>query len=263
MLQQPSPAVHGSPGGLVGRLYAGQGYNERLTSSSPPRNTFFGPRVREEQYGGENAPSSVRGVSGLLRSRVNSAKERAFAQQQQQQQHQGQQQQYQEEGYSMIPRALEHASASRGPTSQRVDGINSPPRVALRRLSSDKVRPKASHKYGASASGSRESPGTGPTRDRKTVADHLPSVGGMALSHSLGALGCTGVSRATTPAAGDTQDDGAPYLKSEIISPNSLLKASRVSPRRSSLAVRSRRYDLLILLVLVLVLLFLLQLPRL
>lgn len=231
MPQHLSQAVHGSPGGLAGRLYAGQGYNERLTESSPPRNTPFGARVRE------NAPSPVGGVPALLGSRVNNTKETAFAQQQQEQ-HQGQQQQYQGEGSSSIPRVLEHASAFRGPTSQQVDDINSPPRVGLQRCS-----------YGASASSSRESAGTGPTRNRKAMVDHSRNVGGMTLSHSLGALGCAGVSRSTAPAAGDTRDDGAPYLRSEIISPNSLLKASRRSP----LAVRSRRYELHLLLVLLLV----------
>lgn len=241
MLQQLSPAVHGSPRGLVGRLYAGQGFSERLTESSPPRNTPFGARVRE------NAPSPVGGVPALLRSHVDDMKEMAFAKQRQEP-HQGQQHQYQGEGFSSIPRVLGYASASRGPTSQQVEDINSPPRVGLRRLS-----------HGTSNSRLRESAEAGPTRDRKATVDHSPSVGGMALSHSLGALGCTGVSRSTTPAAGNTRDAGAPYLRSEIISPNSLLKASRSSSRRSPLAVRSQRYELHLLPVLLLEL----QLPHL
>lgn len=203
-------AVGGSPEALIGRLYAGQGRQNRLTETSPPRNTPFGTGTRDDQDdGGDIALSSAAGVSGLLRSRATNSRD-SFAPQQQD---------------LLVPRLL-NASGSQGSTAQRGDGINSPPRIGLRRRSSGNsksVSPLATAGPAGGPTAPKGNPAGGALRGKQAAADQSAIGGGMSLSRSLGALGQAGAGRSTV-AIVNTRDDGAPYLRSEKMSPKSHLR---------------------------------------
>lgn len=228
LLRQPALGTCGSPDALVGRLYAGRGRQQRLAENSPPRNTSFGTSTVHNQRhdggaGNDNVASPVRGVSGLIRSRAAAAAATtlardAFAEQQQQDllvprlHHQG-------SGPSLARNSGAAPSSAGGPQQHqpRGDGINSPPRLGLRRRSS--------------GNGS-----TAPLRNGNgNTNSTVPSVGGgMTLSRSLGALGQAGAGRSTL-AIVNTRDDGAPYLRSEKMSPKSSARVGLgLSPKRSS-----------------------------
>lgn len=252
LLPQPALGTCGSPDALVGRLYAGRGRQQRLAESSPPRNTSFGTTTVHNQRHdggaeGDNGSSPVRGVSGLIRSRAAAAAATtlardAFAEQQQQdllvpRLH------HQASGPSLAGNNGAASSSAGGPQQHqpREDGINSPPRLGLRRRSSgngstsplkngnvNSTVPRGSSSVAAAA-------GYQPGSQRGPPSTHQQRVGGgMTLSRSLGALGQAGAGRSTL-AIVNTRDDGAPYLRSEKMSPKSSARVGLgLSPKRSS-----------------------------
>lgn len=256
--QQPTPVgAGGSPDALLGRLYAGRGRQQHLAENSPPRNTSFGTSTahnRHQQDGGggayESTASPVGGVSGLMRSRAGAASSLArdsLTEQQQQ--------------YVLVPRLYHRQpsgpslptgsgaapSSGSGPhQQQRVDGINSPPRIGVRRRSSGMRRSATESGVigpttGSKGSSSVAAAGYQPQKKQPGSSAHhqqqqqqQPSIGGgMMLSRSLGALGQAGAGRSTL-AIVNTRDDGAPYLRSEKMSPKSSTRAPTcVTSKRS------------------------------
>lgn len=265
LLKQPALGTRGSPDALVGRLYAGRGRQQRLAENSPPRNTSFGTSTAHNQHhpydGGDHGTSPVGGVPGLIRSRAAAAKaatslvmdNSAEWQQQQQQQDLLVPRLHQQHSASSLlansgggGTAAADAGGGGGPQQQRGDGINSPPRIGLRRRSSGNSSTRSVRAPGTSSRGSRDSKSgvsaeAGYQPRRKEAASSAyqhkqqPSVGGgMTLSRSLGALGQAGAGRSTL-AIVNTRDDGAPYLRSEKMSPKSSGGAGPgLSPKRSS-----------------------------
>lgn len=245
----------GSPDALVGRLYAGRGRQQRLAESSPPRNTSFGTTtVQNQQCGGSDiSESPIGGVSGLIRSRAAAVAATnlirdEFTEQQQQdllvpRLH------HHPSGLTLLGNGAAAASSAGGLQPQQYgDGINSPPRIGVRRRSSCKSSPARSRSGSTSSTipngSSRVAAGCQPRKKQGAAAAHQqqqPSVGGgMMLSRSLGALGQAGAGRSTL-AIVNTRDDGAPYLRSERMSPKSSalaatgLSSKRPSPGRESL----------------------------
>lgn len=203
---QPVLGAGGSPDALVGRLYAGHGRNSRLAENSPPRNTSFGTSSRSDLNGSDSVASPIGGVSGLIRSRAKSVRDLPTEQQD-----------------LLVPRLL-HSSVSQASSLQQGDGINSPPRIGLRRRSSGNKR------SGPLLAPSGDSSVTaGLARSRHATTDQSGIGGGMTLSRSLGALGQAGAGRSTL-AIVNTRDDGAPYLRSERMSPKSSLRAASKRP---------------------------------
>lgn len=248
---QQSLSAGGSPDALVSRLYAGPGRQQRLAENSPPRNTSFGTTTVHNQYRqdvgdvGDSVASPVGGVSGLIRSRAAAA---TAATNFPRDSLAGQQQ-----ADVLVPRLIHHQPSEVSPPgngggSQRGDGINSPPRIGARHRTSGGSAAKRMRGAGSNA-GSRRSSGGNvaaagyqPQKQGPSAAhQQQPSVGGgMMLSRSLGALGQAGAGRSTL-AIVNTRDDGAPYLRSEKMSPKSSLRAAgglssiRSSPGREPL----------------------------
>lgn len=136
---------------------------------------------------------------------------------------------------------------------QRADTINSPPRIGVRRRSSGNRR-SATERVGSAgtSAGPRGSGGSGvavarqPGRLKQTTSSphrqQQPSVGGgMMLSRSLGALGQAGAGRSTL-AIVNTRDGGAPYLRSEKMSPKASVRAATELSSRRSPGVEHRRW---------------------
>lgn len=253
LLQQPAAlGTGGSPDALVGRLYAGRGRQQRLAESSPPRNTSFGTTTVHNQRhhagaASDNVASPVGGVSGLIRSRAAAAAATtltrgAFAEQQQQdllvaRLH------HQPSGSSLVGNSGAAPSSSQQQQQQpqpRGDGINSPPRLGLRRRSSgnsSSTMPLRDGSTNSTVPRGATVAGYQPGTKRGPPSAHHQQQrvgGGMTLSRSLGALGQFEAGRSTL-AIVNTRDDGAPYLRSEKMSPKSSVRVtSGLSPKRSS-----------------------------
>lgn len=248
------PALGGSPDALVGRLYAGRGRQQRLAENSPPRNTSFGTTTVHSQRhdagaAGDNTVSPVSRVSGLIRSRTAAAAATTLARDAfaEQEQHDLLVPKLHNKplGSSLVANSGDASSSGADPQQHqpREDGINSPPRLGLRRRSSgnSSTTPKRNGNVNSTVrrgSGSA-SAAAGYQSDSKrgspsTHQQHQSVGGGMTLSRSLGALGQAGAGRSTL-AIVNTRDDGAPYLRSEKMSPKSSVGvASGLSPTRSS-----------------------------
>lgn len=145
-------------------------------------------------------------------------------------------------GSSLLGNGGADASSAGGPQERRCgDGINSPPRIGVRRRSSGnsgvaRLRGESSS-TAVTNSTSVATAGYQPRKKQAAAAAHQqqPSVGGgMMLSRSLGALGQASAGRSTL-AIVNTRDDGAPYLRSEKMSPkSSSLAAARLASKRPS-----------------------------
>lgn len=81
----------------------------------------------------------------------------------------------------------------------------------------------------------------GPPQDKHAMADQFSIGVGMSLSRSLGALGQAGAGGSTV-AIVNTRDDGAPYLRSEKMSPKASLRAAASVSTRSSPGGESSRF---------------------
>lgn len=249
--RQPALGTCGSPDALLGRLYAGRGRQQRLAENSPPRNTSFGTTTVHSQHhdagaASDHVASPVGGVSGLIRSRAAAAAGTtltidAFVEPQQQdllvpRLH------HQPSGQSLVGNSGAASSCAGGPHQHqpRGDCINSPPRLGLRRRSSGNGSTTPLRNGNASSKvsiGNSSVAGYQPGTKRGPPSTHQQQQsvgGGMTLSRSLGALGQAGAGRSAL-AIVNTRGDGAPYLRSEKMSPKSSVRVARgLSPTRSS-----------------------------
>lgn len=211
-----------SPEALVGRLYAGRGLRDRLTAKSPPRNFFFDINplsparhpIGDEDVDG-NMLSAIAGAPSLRhfggsQDRESPVKDASPVSPG-----------IQPEAVMLKPLQARDTALSTSSQAQRLSLVNSPPHIGLRRRSSGHTRSTSSL---PATHLERSTPGSGKSgysRPRVGQAAGLfPIGGGMLLSRSQGALG-QGASGRSTHAVVNTRDDGAPYLRSEKMSPKS------------------------------------------
>lgn len=232
-------------------MYAGRGLKDRLTHSSPPRNTAFGTISPHRQHpihednqdakkrgSSDETSSPMGGMSGILRSRTTIPQD-AFAAFPSHGDTSGLPSQCQQD--IMIPRLGQQGQRSStgiSPSrSQRSVLPNSPPRIGIRRRSSAGTRSGSTSAAGGRPEAVTPEGATGGAAGRRTSRRAQANActaaigGGMSLSRSLGALGQGGAAKPPPIAIVNTRDDGAPYLRSERMSPKSTVQGSgRFSP---------------------------------